>query len=552
MILKFLTFLALGLLCLPSLGYAQQTKHSRVIELEAQVQDEIKSIFRARFPNEPIIVTVDITPLRRPQTSRPGTEGEHLPYYEAIGARVVDEWDDPAISNFQLMGRVQKAEVRVLISDEISEAFVAEIKDSIMSGVKLIPGRDDLTIVRKAWGTSQLDLVGWMLSLALIVLGLSGMYFILKLNFKSLGSVVSAPPSEGAASSAQGPVDFSLPKQGFESSETFKVSDTFKVRELTRSGVEALSQRRDFPSLKDMILLEELGERSPGQLGALLSEFSVETQERLFGYSFSEAWLEALSEPGELSNESLKVVERLLQLSRNELSASWEELLILVWRLGSLKSDFFRKIKKEEGFSLLNALPQSISLQAGREAFPGAWAVLLEDDFTPIQIKADRIRELSQIAREFYPLRSQHQLRQFKKDRELLKYLKVAETVEEKEIYEAAPKSSMIHEFRKPFYKVLEQDDSFYTQFVDKFSLDQWAVALFNVPRDMRKSIESQFSEKERFLYIQRLKSFDKNPPEKEVVGSLREVIASYFSEYLIRHEERADKKREDVVSEAA
>ena len=71
-----------------------------------------------------------------------------------------------------------------------------------------------------------------------------------------------------------------------------------------------------------MIEMDKLANQSPKNLGALLMEFPIARQTELFGLSYNSSWLSAFTEPGELSSESLELVDKLCRIQYGEHSAS--------------------------------------------------------------------------------------------------------------------------------------------------------------------------------------------------------------------------------------
>ena len=117
-------------------------------------------------------------------------------------------------------------------------------------------------------------------------------------------------------------------------------------------------------------------------------------------------------------------------------------------------------------------------------------------------------------------------LEQYRQERDLLEYLSYAEPTEEKEIYLASPPQSVIHSMRPPFYRVFELTSDELDRVVSRISLDDWALALLNTGRNDRREIEKKFSEKQRFLLVDKLKKLDQTAPDRAKVGQARERIA--------------------------
>lgn len=76
-------------------------------------------------------------------------------------------------------------------------------------------------------------------------------------------------------------------------------------------------------------------------------------------------------------------------------------------------------------------------------------------------------------------------------------------------------------------FHVLEMKPEQAKVVVPAISLDQWALAMFNIPKSDRRGVESQFSEKQRFLYFERLKQLDARNPSQKLVGEAREFVAA-------------------------
>ncbi len=79
---------------------------------------------------------------------------------------------------------------------------------------------------------------------------------------------------------------------------------------------------------------------------------------------------------------------------------------------------------------------------------------------------------------------------------------------------------------RPPFYKVFELNSEQLDKVVPRISLDDWALALLNTGRNDRREIEKKFSEKQRFMLIDKLKKLDHSAPDRIKVVQARERVA--------------------------
>ena len=124
-------------------------------------------------------------------------------------------------------------------------------------------------------------------------------------------------------------------------------------------------------------------------------------------------------------------------------------------------------------------------------------------------------------------------MRSYRSELELLDYLRFADPVEERDISGAVQVGSLIHKMRPPFFPVFDQSAEVLASFGARVSMDQWALALFNLPRPERAKIDSHFSDKQRFLLVDRFKRFDTQPPTAEAIGQARERIGAQLAKFL-------------------
>jgi len=265
-------------------------------------------------------------------------------------------------------------------------------------------------------------------------------------------------------------------------------------------------------------------------LGALLHEFPPEVRMKLFSLGTSHLWFEAYARPGALSSTCVSLMHKLHRVHRDAKDIPLESLLVRVWRMAEEeRAKFIRGMDRKEAFFLLDRLPKTIGIPAARRAFPGAWASLLGgEELKPVA--ADRIHALITAAEAVRPLTDPHKLAVYRRDLELLDFLKVAEPGEEREIYEALNSDSIVFRVRPAFYAVLALSDEILREMAPRFHPEQWALALFNVPRQDRARVEKSFPDKHRFAFMEVLKRLDQTPPSQEAVGTAREGLARSFA----------------------
>jgi hypothetical protein len=539
-------FMLLALLS-QTLAWAQPIgKHPRVAELEDRMIKDASTYLKGRFPDVPFLVSVSVDPLRRSERPAGTTRSERLPFFEVTNDEIQDEWDDPQVSLSELMLRVKRVVVSISIPKNVSEQELIEIREAVFNNLHLVQARDEIKIERRSW---SVDAQYWMNVALLAVLFAAFLGGIFLITRKSVGSIVSAIGSAqlggGGASMPSTPMPMS--GAGSESGENstkiaggVKISDPIKLREVVRQGVQSLVEKGAFPNLRDIVELDKLGSRNAGSLGALVTELPLAIQKKLFGYSYLPHWMNAFNEPGELEGEAIQVLQRLEKNLRVDDAMEWESLLICVWRLGDQRVDFVKGLKQEDAFAVLHAMPKSIAVPTARKAFPGSWGVMLDPQANHKSLSASEIREITRKALELKPLNDFSVLEHFRHDADLLEYLRTADVLEEREIYEASPQSSVINKVRAPFYRVLELEDATLKEISQVVPMDQWVLALFNVPRPDRKRLVEQFSEKQQFLFLEMMKRMDSQTPDKLRVGVMRERIAQTISQYLARKNAQA------------
>lgn len=518
-------------------GYAG--KHPRVAELESVLTKDAAAYLKGRFPETPFLVQVNIDPLHRNERAAKSKEKERLPYYEVDNQEIQDEWDDPDQLGQALLARVRKVNVTVSASN-VNEEEVAEIRASLLQSLGLTPARDEVVVQKRAWKTGPdyrfYGLAALAAALVALVMILAGLYVIARGSVGKLVTVVQQFQAAGAKPVAPpaAPVAMNMNSEKAKNNgpEDPKFSDPIKVREAVSRGIKALIEKPSFPALNDMIILDRFGSQDPASLGALVLEFPADLQKRLFAYSFGDYWLDALVEPGELNAESVNLLRTLTRQARGE-DAAWQSLLLNVWRLGGERARFFESVGREEALAVLTSLPKAIALSAAREAFPDDWTAVLDPSFKAAKMTAEQIEKMNMTAMRIKPHRDFQMLERYRRDKDLLDYLKTIEPSEEREIYGASPSHSVIHALRAPFFKVLDLDQKNLAMVASRVSIDDWALALVNIAETERMQIEKCFTDKQRFVLLEKLKAHDADPPAKRSVGDARERIAQLVDRTL-------------------
>jgi hypothetical protein len=528
-------------------------KHPRVAELEDSLRDNASLYLKSRFPDSPFLVNVSVDPLRRSSGKNSGAN-EDLPYYDSASEDIQDEWDDPQISLKQLISRTTKISVSISLSNVLSDNEVAEVKDSLMKTLHLLPARDEVQFNFRSWTNSTEKWMAPTFALGIAILFLVGFFVIQRSGVSRIATALKeqkTSTSSGGGGSSMGPMvgmGGSAPTSGglgSSGSTTVRggvqVNDPIRARDLMAKFVDLIAKHPTFPTLHSMILLEEYGEKNPSGLGALLSELPLPIQTKLYSLGSSDCWFKALNAPGMVTMEEVEVMQRLVREPTTGRSRPLEEMTIKVWRLGSMVPDFVRTYSREISMTILTFLPKNIAISAARKAFPGAWADLLDPNMRIAEIMPEKIEEISRNATELRPLGELADFKKQKAESELIDYLKIASPEEEREIYLASKADSMIHRARPPFYSIFEEGGDMLKEFCPRITPDQWALALFNVERTARRKIQTYLGEKQSFLMMETIKVLDQTNPDKLLVGESRESIARAFKKFMLGKQAEID-----------
>lgn len=547
---------------LTNVAFAQgvvEREHPRVSELQDKLTEYARGYLQTRLQGVPFMVTVKIEALRRASGSNYRPQQEKLPYYDLSEEEIRDEWDDPSASLYVLQSRIQKAIVMISLPKALKEEEVQEIKDTLTNLLRLIPGRDEIKIEQRNWSLGESFWYYSGLVFGAVFLMLMGFVFISQSWTRRLSNAIMAIKPKERAEGDAGVVNpgASLNTSGpngnaSNASGDLKFRDPLKTREFVSGRVQELLKNPAFPNLQAMIEMDKLAERMPKGLGALLMEFPLSKQKEIFSFSYKTSWLSALTEPGELTNESIELVDSLCRLQYDAASTDWQNLIIQVWRMGNDQSRVLKALSKEEAFSILKAMPSSAAVPAARLAFPGAWAVLLDPNFEPKSIGTSRVKEIYQSLVKEKPLNDFLALERFRQEKDLLAYLHIASVPEERDVYGALPKNSYLWQVRPPFYQILELKEEQLKKVFERVTLDDWALALFNVSRDYRVQIENLFNSKQKFLFTNKMRAIEAAGFDRGVLGHARERIARIYFNLVAEEAHLKIVKAEDSKATAS
>ena len=539
-----------------SMGASAQSgpvKHPRVIELEDKLTEEASLYFSRRNPNEPFFVKIEVEPLRRkgPQ----GAMSDSLPYFDQETEEVVDEWDDPTTPLSFLRNRVIRVRVNVAVPEKFDDMKITEIKQEVPIYLNLLPNRDEITVERK-FKTIEPQTPNFVyyilgsLIISSLLIGLMVRWSVSKMKTPATAggssagnSAVSYAPPQGSSGGGRGKSSGGKVSTAVSGDVTFH--DPIKTLEIVHIKIKQLSDSGTFPTLKDIILLNEICQKDSRAAGALIYELPAEWQKTIFQMGNDQSWLEAFSNPGQIHQDALMSLEQMAR-QRTYIAGDrvWEDLLIQLWRLGDKSINFFKGISQDHAFLILSLLPKSLSLGVAKKCFPGSWGRLLDTKPQNLVIDSKVLNQYLVLALDIVPPFDLKMLDEYNKDKEMISYLDMISIDDERDIYETLKKDSFIFKVRPPFYKVLELPPENLGEIVNSFGLDQWALAIVNSSRQYKKSVSDQLDEKKKIIFSSHLKRLDNYPPTLIEQSIIRLTIAKYAEETYLS-------KKEDLKTES-
>ena len=554
----------LGALMIPHASARDSAKHPRATELEEHLRSQAQTHLQARFPNQPYSVLITVEPLFRyepDELSDDSSRGEDLPGLFVAKEEIRDEWDDPATGLSQLLNRVRKIKVDITLPSQITDEETEEVKASISASLKLVTGRDVVEVTRKAWkgGDTYLPSNAVFYGGIIVLLLVFGQFIISLRSASRLAkalnplSILSNQISGGGGggmttvtvNAANGGEGGGAVHGGGGGGghQDVTMLDPVKLRDLIATKVDSLEGDSCFPTLEDMLILDETGARSSTRMSLIMEEFSPEVKNRIFALGSTQGWwLDAFyAQGGQVDYEALMILQRLSRVKRRTEDTPWQNLLVLVWRMEDKISGFVREIGEKRAVPILAAFPKSIAVPAAKKAFPGSWGILLNPALPEDRLPEKDIVEMTERAKKYLPLREPGILLSYKKERELITYLDRVDTKEEEEIYVALPESSNVSRLRPPFFRLFAQERDVVKKVVRKLDMKQIALCLYAVDSSQRMKILEVLNEKQSFMATESVGKLEKNKPDPLLLASTKKHVGTLLEQALIEIKQAPD-----------
>ncbi|MCO4794474.1 MAG: hypothetical protein KC493_12210 [Bacteriovoracaceae bacterium] len=512
-----------------------QLVHPKVTELQEKIRYDIRDYLGSVLPNGSFIISVKLDPLRRGVPAQfDNKEAEALPYMQiGGGSKVQDEWDDPEIPMYNLYKRIRSVKIQIDLSQEVDIKNIDQFKRELIKEIGLVSGRDYIEIKRglnfslqKSW-TEQIFSIETILMFSFCMVIAAGFY-IQSRALKNVGKSFSQN-NAGASGQSAAPVVASAPRSNYGSdakkrSKELSVSNPILLRDVVRAKLDELEKCELFPLLTDMITLEELAKEDQEAFSFLVYEFQMKHQTEILKRGRTRNWLEAFSSASNASNSAVRSLDMMIRSRQLSEDKIFEELIIQMWRLGDKLEEFISSMDRQFAISALSRLPKRLALPIARTLFPGDWGKVLDTKkilFDSAQVE----RELNR-ALDIMPYYDFNSLGELRSQKDLLSYIQTCGIQEEKDIYVMRGSGDILERIRPPFYLFFELEKEQMVDIFFKFTLEDWALAVFNSSRKYVETFESFLTEKQRFLLSDNLKSLNQNRPHKLEIARMREKIA--------------------------
>lgn len=549
--MKFLqlTIITLFLSFLSTSSYAQEnTSLDRVPEVEAELRKDVTEHISRFIPKQSFTVSVKVVPLKREPTTQAQTDV--LPFYESSSeSELYEEWEDPTTSYYVLLSRVKQVVVSLSVDKAYAIKNESDLRNNLFKSVGLISGRDQLDIKMVEMQsfskvTTIEDFNWWYISGASILVILFILSFVIlnkivnpkssSTNGSQANTTASTPSIMPAFNSTTASPSVGLINESNSINGDITFTDSLKLNSYLKDKIKIIIEKKSFPSLSFLKTLEEFLETDLLGFSYIMSQFPEDSKKLIYSYGRSQKWIKAFSQSGIATKNVLLYTDRLLQCNAISDDSKLEKMFIQAWRLNLQINELISATSQEEAKYILYHLPKSLSLPVTRSMFPGDWAFLFNDKINDIQLSDKRIAEIFEMCTRIRPLFQVELISFYTNQDELIKYLKLCSPEEERDIYQSYKGTPALHDIRPPFYSFFELPELEKTAVFKKFDIKSWALATFNISRELRAKIESIMNDKEKFLLKSYLIELDKNRPSQDQISTIREAIAQTTKEKLI------------------
>jgi hypothetical protein len=516
---------------------------SRLIEVEDYFSSKTSQFIKARYPSTAFSVSVkaNVDQESKSRTST-NTKNIDLPYLENLATNEVNFWDRKDLSLGTLISYVKSVQVRVDMDKEFSVEELNQLKNELFDYLKLAQVYDRLEINQRQWQNPwSLDDSKNQLALILFAAFILSVFFfvILQSGIKKLIKGLSEPLVELGKNKENVSGPSALPGAQITAGAQDISSLTSSV--LTQDNkqqfvIEAnkLSQFIGSSNPELVRLLETLGSKNPGAMGAVFKEIKIEDLRSAMRWARGDWWRQAVTQPGIADLNAMEYLQDISQLHRKEQlvkGREYDEFDMILARLS--RKEFGRLLeglKFEEAASILSRTSEDIKVSVGKYLYPGQWSSLISDAKPSQLLDAKLKSQIHKKALQLAPVMTEQQVDSFFKEAELLRYLLTSSTKDEREVYKALPQNSWLVSNTVPFYSLLSLESQWLSLLLSNLSLDTIAVALSCCDTDEKEKVYACLTNKQNFVLKKYVEAFAINPPSEKSIELAKKQMMSYYN----------------------
>lgn len=498
---------------------ASSTFASIIPEIEDYYNKKASDFIQTRFPQRPytVYVKVDTGETRNVKRGElADRKTTSLPYLDVTEAGN-DFWDRSDLPLASFLPYLKNVFIKVEVDAHITSDEFAKFKDDLFQHLKLNAATDRIEVTQMSW-SPQNEVIpkNYIYGIAL------GVPFMLILMFMvvtrmSVHSLVRglAEPLKNISKTTEAFAGQSMAvNQGKKSFESEIGKKDFVGSDNEREQIlDLLEKTRPFFNDLDgktLSFIEKWGEQFPSAMGAILVEMNAEVVKEQFRWGTGMWWTQALTQPGQWNSKMFMILteahhelRKYELLAQKNVASSEEKMLSLALaRLSPREIGIILKGKSlDTAEPVLSLLPQAVVINVAKYMYPGEWGKIIDKSHHGKKVISESLRkEIYKKAVEIKALRDDSDVSLLFLEADLMKYLNMAGTKDEREVYRTLPASSNIIKKRHPFYRVFESSTDMLKKLAVDVSLEDWAAALIDCDRDETDKIMSYFTDRQKFL----------------------------------------------------
>lgn len=516
---------------------------SIVPEIEDYYNKKTSEFIQTRFPQRPYtafvkVDTGDTRNIKRGELA--DRKSTSLPYLD-VTQTGSDFWDRTDLPLASFLPYLKNVYIKVEVDAHITTEEFAKFKEDLFQHLKLNAATDRIEATKMSW-SPQNEVIprNYIYGLAVGVPFLLILMFmvITRMSVQSLVRGLAEPLKNISKSTEAFAGQSAAVSQGKKSFDSELSQKDFVGSDNEREQImDLLEKTRPFFNDLDgktLSFIERWGELHPSAMGAVLVEMNADVVKEQFRWGTGAWWTQALTQPGQWNKKMFMILtdahhelrKSELLAQKNVVSSEEKMLSLALARLSPREIGIILKGKSLETVEpVLNLLPQSVVINVCKYMYPGEWGKIIDKSRHGKKALTEALRkDIYAKAIEIKELRDDSDVSLLFLEADLVKYLNVATTKDEREVYRTLPEKSNIVKKRQPLYRVFESSAETLKKLAADVSLEDWAAAIIDCDRDEVDKITSYFTDRQKFLVRSMSEQIKQLPDVAE-----RKVIAKRF-----------------------